>query len=143
MGHLTRIANMVVQNLEKGPVHNQITDLIKGKADTAAGLMLKMSQEVELTEKLVKLNVPGLAELPEDCRGRWESFVDETLRETNRRNTVELVRCHSCMQSFLVTPPCFLLSQFDPVVFTVASLSGVERAEQRSAVSEQMLQLPP
>uniref|UniRef100_G3Q6W0 Protein phosphatase 6 regulatory subunit 2 n=1 Tax=Gasterosteus aculeatus aculeatus TaxID=481459 RepID=G3Q6W0_GASAC len=58
MGHLTRIANMVVQNLEKGPVHNQITDLIK--------------------------------ELPEDCRGRWESFVDETLRETNRRNTVEL-----------------------------------------------------
>ncbi|XP_013875574.1 serine/threonine-protein phosphatase 6 regulatory subunit 2a [Austrofundulus limnaeus] len=62
MGHLTRIANMVVQNLEKGPVQAQITDLIK--------------------------------ELPEDCRGRWESFVDETLRETNRRNTVELVSTH-------------------------------------------------
>lgn len=31
-------------------------------------------------------------ELPEDCRGRWESFVGETLRETNRRNTVDLVR---------------------------------------------------
>uniref|UniRef100_A0A8C7IX54 Protein phosphatase 6 regulatory subunit 2 n=1 Tax=Oncorhynchus kisutch TaxID=8019 RepID=A0A8C7IX54_ONCKI len=59
MGHLTRMANMVVQNLEKGPVQSQISDLIK--------------------------------ELPEDCRGRWESFVDETLRETNRRNTVELV----------------------------------------------------
>uniref|UniRef100_A0A669DTB9 Protein phosphatase 6, regulatory subunit 2a n=1 Tax=Oreochromis niloticus TaxID=8128 RepID=A0A669DTB9_ORENI len=59
MGHLTRIANMVVQNLEKGPVQTQISDLIR--------------------------------ELPEDCRGRWESFVDETLRETNRRNTVELV----------------------------------------------------
>nr|XP_043876515.1 serine/threonine-protein phosphatase 6 regulatory subunit 2a isoform X3 [Solea senegalensis] len=58
MGHLTRIANMVVQNLEKGPVQTQIADLI--------------------------------TELPEDCRGRWESFVDETLRETNRRNTVEL-----------------------------------------------------
>ncbi|CAI5637575.1 unnamed protein product [Oreochromis niloticus] len=58
MGHLTRIANMVVQNLEKGPVQTQISDLIR--------------------------------ELPEDCRGRWESFVDETLRETNRRNTVEL-----------------------------------------------------
>ncbi|XP_058481031.1 serine/threonine-protein phosphatase 6 regulatory subunit 2-like isoform X5 [Solea solea] len=58
MGHLTRIANMVVQNLEKGPVQTQISDLI--------------------------------TELPEDCRGRWESFVDETLRETNRRNTVEL-----------------------------------------------------
>uniref|UniRef100_A0A8C6TMG5 Protein phosphatase 6, regulatory subunit 2a n=1 Tax=Neogobius melanostomus TaxID=47308 RepID=A0A8C6TMG5_9GOBI len=59
MGHLTRVANMVVQNLEKGPVQSQISDLIK--------------------------------ELPDDCRGRWESFVDETLRETNRRNTVELV----------------------------------------------------
>lgn len=59
MGHLTRIANMVVQNLEKGPIQTQISDLIR--------------------------------ELPEDCRGRWESFVDETLRETNRRNTVELV----------------------------------------------------
>lgn len=32
MGHLTRIANMVVQNLEKGPVQAQITDLIKGDA---------------------------------------------------------------------------------------------------------------
>uniref|UniRef100_A0A8D3D0F5 Protein phosphatase 6 regulatory subunit 2 n=1 Tax=Scophthalmus maximus TaxID=52904 RepID=A0A8D3D0F5_SCOMX len=67
MGHLTRIANMVVQNLEKGPVQAQITDLIK--------------------------------ELPEDCRGRWESFVDETLRETNRRNTVELVSTHNMHSS--------------------------------------------
>ncbi|XP_034019221.1 serine/threonine-protein phosphatase 6 regulatory subunit 2-like isoform X2 [Thalassophryne amazonica] len=67
MGHLTRIANMVVQNLEKGPVQAQISDLIK--------------------------------ELPEDCRGRWESFVDETLRETNRRNTVELVSTHNMHSS--------------------------------------------
>ncbi|KAA8578341.1 hypothetical protein FQN60_006020, partial [Etheostoma spectabile] len=62
-----QIANMVVQNLEKGPVQSQITDLIK--------------------------------ELPEDCRGRWESFVDETLRETNRRNTVELVSTHNMHSS--------------------------------------------
>ncbi|XP_034082846.1 serine/threonine-protein phosphatase 6 regulatory subunit 2a isoform X2 [Gymnodraco acuticeps] len=67
MGHLTRIANMVVQNLEKGPVQAQISDLIK--------------------------------ELPEDCRGRWESFVDQTLRETNRRNTVELVSTHNMHSS--------------------------------------------
>ncbi|XP_056131809.1 serine/threonine-protein phosphatase 6 regulatory subunit 2-like isoform X2 [Lampris incognitus] len=67
MGHLTRIANMVVQNLEKGPVQAQITDLIK--------------------------------ELPEDCRGRWESFVDQTLRETNIRNTVELVSTHNMHSS--------------------------------------------
>ncbi|XP_064417233.1 serine/threonine-protein phosphatase 6 regulatory subunit 2a isoform X2 [Latimeria chalumnae] len=59
MGHLTRIANGVVQNMEKGPIQTQISNLIK--------------------------------ELPEDCRGRWESFVGETLTETNRRNTIDLV----------------------------------------------------
>lgn len=35
---------------------------------------------------------PGTpAGLPADCRGRWESFVEETLTETNRRNAVDLV----------------------------------------------------
>ncbi|KAI4897840.1 hypothetical protein NFI96_027494 [Prochilodus magdalenae] len=67
MGHLTRIANTVVQNLEKGQVQSHISDLIK--------------------------------ELPEDCRGRWESFVGETLRETNRRNTVDLVSTHNLHSS--------------------------------------------
>lgn len=33
MGHLTRIANTVVHNLEKGPVHNQICSLIIGTCD--------------------------------------------------------------------------------------------------------------
>ncbi|XP_042266623.1 serine/threonine-protein phosphatase 6 regulatory subunit 2 isoform X2 [Thunnus maccoyii] len=59
MGHLTRIANTVVHNLEKGPVHTQISSLI--------------------------------TELPDDCRGRWETFVDQTLSETNRRNTIDLI----------------------------------------------------
>ncbi|KAM3870271.1 serine/threonine-protein phosphatase 6 regulatory subunit 2 [Diretmus argenteus] len=59
MGHLTRIANTVVHNLEKGPVHTQISSLI--------------------------------TELPEDFRGRWEMFVDQTLTETNRKNTIDLV----------------------------------------------------
>ncbi|XP_069048298.1 serine/threonine-protein phosphatase 6 regulatory subunit 2a isoform X1 [Lepisosteus oculatus] len=67
MGHLTRIANTVVQNMEKGPVQAQIVDLIK--------------------------------ELPEDCRGRWDSFVEETLTETNRRNTVDLVTTHNLHSS--------------------------------------------
>uniref|UniRef100_A0A8C2WPG1 Protein phosphatase 6 regulatory subunit 2 n=1 Tax=Cyclopterus lumpus TaxID=8103 RepID=A0A8C2WPG1_CYCLU len=59
MGHLTRIANTVVHNLEKGPVHTQISSLI--------------------------------TELPEDYRGRWETFVDQTLSETNRKNTIDLI----------------------------------------------------
>ncbi|XP_053175105.1 serine/threonine-protein phosphatase 6 regulatory subunit 2 isoform X2 [Scomber japonicus] len=59
MGHLTRIANTVVHNLEKGPVHTQISSLI--------------------------------TELPDDYRGRWETFVDQTLSETNRKNTIDLV----------------------------------------------------
>uniref|UniRef100_A0A8C5EV71 Protein phosphatase 6, regulatory subunit 2a n=1 Tax=Gouania willdenowi TaxID=441366 RepID=A0A8C5EV71_GOUWI len=79
MGHLTRIANMVVQNLEKGSVQAQISELIK--------------------------------ELPEDCRGRWESFVDETLRETNRRNTVELIAKYNQQMS----TTC-------PVLFFIATL---------------------
>ncbi|XP_042553969.1 serine/threonine-protein phosphatase 6 regulatory subunit 2 isoform X2 [Dipodomys spectabilis] len=58
MGHLTRIANAVVQNLERGPVQTHIREIIRG--------------------------------LPADCRGRWENFVEETLTETNRRNTVDL-----------------------------------------------------
>uniref|UniRef100_A0A8C4IG04 Protein phosphatase 6, regulatory subunit 2b n=1 Tax=Dicentrarchus labrax TaxID=13489 RepID=A0A8C4IG04_DICLA len=58
MGHLTRIANTVVHNLEKGPVHTQISSLI--------------------------------TELPEDYRGRWDTFVDQTLSETNRKNTIDL-----------------------------------------------------
>ncbi|XP_023259700.1 serine/threonine-protein phosphatase 6 regulatory subunit 2-like isoform X1 [Seriola lalandi dorsalis] len=59
MGHLTRIANTVVHNLEKGPVHTQISGLI--------------------------------TELPEEYRGRWETFVDQTLSETNKKNTIDLV----------------------------------------------------
>ncbi|XP_035521444.1 serine/threonine-protein phosphatase 6 regulatory subunit 2 [Morone saxatilis] len=59
MGHLTRIANTVVHNLEKGPVHTQISSLI--------------------------------TELPEDYRGRWDTFVDQTLSETNRKNTIDLI----------------------------------------------------
>ncbi|XP_057597272.1 serine/threonine-protein phosphatase 6 regulatory subunit 2 isoform X2 [Hippopotamus amphibius kiboko] len=62
MGHLTRIANAVVQSLEGGPLQAQVSEVIRG--------------------------------LPADCRGRWESFVEETLTEANRRNAVDLVSTH-------------------------------------------------
>ncbi|XP_059967964.1 serine/threonine-protein phosphatase 6 regulatory subunit 2 isoform X5 [Mesoplodon densirostris] len=62
MGHLTRIANAVVQSLEGGPVQTQVSEVLRG--------------------------------LPSDCRGRWESFVEETLMEANRRNAVDLVSTH-------------------------------------------------
>ncbi|XP_043738463.1 serine/threonine-protein phosphatase 6 regulatory subunit 2 isoform X3 [Cervus elaphus] len=62
MGHLTRIANAVVQNLEGGPLQSQVSEIFQG--------------------------------LPGDCRGRWESFVEETLSEANRRNAVDLVSTH-------------------------------------------------
>nr|XP_031529468.1 serine/threonine-protein phosphatase 6 regulatory subunit 2 isoform X3 [Vicugna pacos] len=62
MGHLTRIANAVVQNLERGPMQTPVSEVIQG--------------------------------LPEDCRGRWDSFVEETLTEANRRNAVDLVSTH-------------------------------------------------
>lgn len=37
MGHLTRIANTIVHNLEKGPVHTQINTLIAGVFSGARG----------------------------------------------------------------------------------------------------------
>lgn len=40
--------------------------------------------------------LPFPAGLPADCRGRWESFVEETLTETNRRNAVDLVSTRPC-----------------------------------------------
>nr|XP_036862538.1 serine/threonine-protein phosphatase 6 regulatory subunit 2 isoform X2 [Manis javanica] len=58
MGHLTRIANAVVQALERGPAHTHIHAAVQ------------------------------------DCQGRWENFVEETLMETNRRNAVDLVSPH-------------------------------------------------
>uniref|UniRef100_A0A671LAH7 Serine/threonine-protein phosphatase 6 regulatory subunit 2-like n=1 Tax=Sinocyclocheilus anshuiensis TaxID=1608454 RepID=A0A671LAH7_9TELE len=61
MGHMTRIANTVVQNAEREQEQTQIARLIKGK-------------------------------LPEDYKARWEQFVNETLTETNKKNTADLVR---------------------------------------------------
>lgn len=34
MGHLTRIANAVVQNLEQGPVQTHISEVIRGEPTT-------------------------------------------------------------------------------------------------------------
>ncbi|XP_016148027.1 serine/threonine-protein phosphatase 6 regulatory subunit 2-like [Sinocyclocheilus grahami] len=59
MGHMTRIANTVVQNAEREQEQTQIARLIK--------------------------------ELPEDYKARWEQFVNETLTETNKKNTADLV----------------------------------------------------
>ncbi|XP_051512084.1 serine/threonine-protein phosphatase 6 regulatory subunit 2-like isoform X2 [Myxocyprinus asiaticus] len=61
MGHLTRIANTVVQSAEKeqDKEQTQITQLLK--------------------------------ELPEDYKRRWDHFVNETLAETNKKNTADLV----------------------------------------------------
>uniref|UniRef100_A0A8C9FKG6 Protein phosphatase 6 regulatory subunit 2 n=1 Tax=Pavo cristatus TaxID=9049 RepID=A0A8C9FKG6_PAVCR len=40
MGHLTRIANAVVQNMEKGPMHTQISEFIKGTSLCFTGFFL-------------------------------------------------------------------------------------------------------
>uniref|UniRef100_A0A8C2Q3G5 Protein phosphatase 6, regulatory subunit 2b n=1 Tax=Cyprinus carpio TaxID=7962 RepID=A0A8C2Q3G5_CYPCA len=71
MGHLTRIANTVVQNAEREQEQTQISQLIK--------------------------------DLPEDYKARWEQFVNETLTETNKKNTADLVRFHTKTLIFLLT----------------------------------------
>ncbi|XP_069909204.1 serine/threonine-protein phosphatase 6 regulatory subunit 2 isoform X4 [Oryctolagus cuniculus] len=112
MGHLTRIANAVVQNLERGPVQTHISEVIRGSARDSSvnlGLCLPSSQDKTAPASvaprpygaprdsgllLVNRHCTGPSGLPADCRGRWESFVEETLVETNRRNTMDLVGTH-------------------------------------------------
>lgn len=90
MGHLTRIANTVVHNLEKGPVHTQISSLITGVCFWEESDCYTLAENIFLM--LLFLHV----ELPEDYRGRWETFVDQDLSEANRRNTIDLVNLHTC-----------------------------------------------
>ncbi|XP_030282135.1 serine/threonine-protein phosphatase 6 regulatory subunit 2 isoform X2 [Sparus aurata] len=85
MGHLTRIANTVVHNLEKGPVHTQISSLITGVCFWEESDCYTLAENIFLM--LLFLHV----ELPEDYRGRWETFVDQDLSEANRRNTIDLI----------------------------------------------------
>lgn len=96
MGHLTRIANTVVHNLEKGPVHTQISNLITGTIDINANKSLIVNIHSEMLKLFVLLD----AELPEDYRTRWETFVEHTLSETNRKNTIDLVSSTVCSSYF-------------------------------------------
>lgn len=101
MGHLTRIANTVVHNLEKGPVHAQISSLISGSWVKMSSIIIKVmyfQHFLVRDEENLAFVFPNAAvflvvgvELPEDCRGRWETFVDQTLSEANRKNTIDLV----------------------------------------------------
>ena len=100
MGHLTRIANTVVHNLEKGPVHTQISSLITGACvcEHVHSYSYVKESDYSTPPEYCFPNVVVLmvldAELPEDYRGRWETFVDQTLSETNRKNTIDLVNLH-------------------------------------------------
>uniref|UniRef100_A0AAQ5XIZ6 Protein phosphatase 6, regulatory subunit 3 n=1 Tax=Amphiprion ocellaris TaxID=80972 RepID=A0AAQ5XIZ6_AMPOC len=64
MGHLTRIANSIVHNCDKGPNGPQIQQLISSK------------------------------DLSAEDREKWEAFISGQLADTNKRNTVDLVNTH-------------------------------------------------
>ncbi|XP_061679698.1 serine/threonine-protein phosphatase 6 regulatory subunit 3 isoform X11 [Syngnathoides biaculeatus] len=75
MGHLTRIANSIIHNCDKGPNGLQIQQLI--------------------------------SELKLEDREKWEAFISGQLADTNKRNTVDLVkvamfeaRCMEKIQQF-------------------------------------------
>lgn len=67
MGHLTKIANTLVQSSEKGPNASHVGELIK--------------------------------ELSEEEQEKWEHFVSESLAETNKKNTVDLVNTRNMHSS--------------------------------------------
>ncbi|KAK3578083.1 hypothetical protein CHS0354_006739 [Potamilus streckersoni] len=67
MGHLTRMANDIVQSIEKGENKERIKGFLEG--------------------------------VPEQYKKKWEGFLSGDLAETNKKNTVELVRGHPLASS--------------------------------------------
>ncbi|EDV27134.1 uncharacterized protein TRIADDRAFT_23113 [Trichoplax adhaerens] len=62
MGYLTRIANTVATRLERGP------------------------------NKEILQSYCDYTDLAEDIHGRWDQFISGSLKETNKRNAIELVK---------------------------------------------------
>lgn len=94
MGHLTRLANALVQNTEKGPNAEQLGQLLKGEAQGAAGPGAG-GRVCRGAGRGAPHAVSPLyrAELPGKQQEQWEAFVSGPLAETNKKNTVDLVRC--------------------------------------------------
>lgn len=95
MGHLTRIANSIVHNSDKGPNGAQLQLLLSGEMD----ILIQGANEGS-TWSLLPANVfLSSPELPEEDRDRWEAFTSGQLADTNKINTVDLV---SALQSRVV-----------------------------------------
>lgn len=90
MGHLTSVANALVQNSEKGPNAEQLQQLLKGEGGAHLGAGGAGGASV-LTSHCPHIALPLPAELPQEQRERWEAFVSGPLAETNKKNTVDLV----------------------------------------------------
>lgn len=97
MGHLTRIANSIVHNSDKGPNGVQIQQLISGLSVYSMFIKSEVFLQAVFTHP-----IRSLAELPEEDRERWESFSSGQLADTNKKNTVDLVRVLACIQWFCI-----------------------------------------
>lgn len=87
MGHLTRIANSIVHNSDKGPNGAQLQLLLSGEMSA-----LIAAANDDSMRSLGLTNVPlSSPELPEEDRDRWEAFTSGQLADTNKINTVDLV----------------------------------------------------
>ncbi len=83
MGHLTRIANSIVHNSDKGPNGAQIQQLISG--------LFKRIYIFLHCFKSRSTYICSLSELPEEDGERWEAFMSGQLSDINKKNTVDLV----------------------------------------------------
>lgn len=89
MGHLTRVANALVQSAEKGPNAEQLGQLLKGegqRGDPYPGVG-GLGHDLTLPHTFPFVH----AELPAEQQEQWEAFVAGPLAETNKKNTVDLV----------------------------------------------------
>lgn len=87
MGHLTRMANALVQNTEKGPNAEQLGQLLKGEGLARGGGVVSPGL------LHIPVRVPSCrAEMSAEQQEQWEAFVSGPLAETNKKNMVDLVR---------------------------------------------------
>uniref|UniRef100_UPI00358FA564 serine/threonine-protein phosphatase 6 regulatory subunit 3-like isoform X4 n=1 Tax=Myxine glutinosa TaxID=7769 RepID=UPI00358FA564 len=106
MGHLTRIANCVVQSMDHGANEAHIKILFKGGSPIFSigkwggpSVLLFPARGAGLGHHFSAWDAGarpsvffcGAPDLPDDYKERWESFVSGSLTEINKKNTVDLV----------------------------------------------------
>ena len=86
MGHLTRIANTLQEQMEKGKNSDRLKRYFKGESYSNLPLTFLSFQMC-----CHWLSLDFNSEYPEDVQERWNSFVSSSLADTNKTNSLQIV----------------------------------------------------